>query len=258
MANGNGNDLTLGMTGRMPSPIQVHRDPAQAGVAPRGTTPAMGGMQPGRTGAGPRGVNAQMGLGGQRLGPFAQAHQDAEQAADKFKTNMKALNVMDSLREELDDLMSKGDMVRPEEVIQSMGRLMGHESGVFGAEDTAKFLSDMPTMGGQGLATWIRMHDVSIRQVEAKLVQDTNFQQHRMGVTAIKAMAATTLMQEAQQRQARGLPGLPSPPQMPGGSGGPGMMAGPMMAGPGANAMMPPPGGGGMMAPGGGEDTSSG
>lgn len=152
--------------------------------------------------------------------------------------NMKAHGVMDSLREELDELMGKGDMVRPEDVIQAAGRMMGHESGAFGAEDMARLLSDMPTIGGQGLATWIRMHDIGIRQVEAKLAQDTAFKQHRMGVTAIKSLAASTLQQEAEKRRQAGLPGIPSPPQMPG-------MVGPVGApGPmGGNGLTGAPGG---------------
>jgi hypothetical protein len=84
-------------------------------------------------------------------------------------------------------------------------------------------MSDMPSMGGEGLASWVRMHDVSVSQAEQQLSRETSLLQHRMGVAGIKAIAATHIQQEAGQ-------GPPPPIHTTVGS-------------PGPNALTPPGGG---------------
>jgi hypothetical protein len=119
--------------------------------------------------------------------PFDQVHQNLESAQKQYKNNMKAYQVIDHVRREMDDLMEMGDMVRPEDVIQAAGRLVGHG---LGAENLAQVLGDMPTVGGQGLASWIRMHDVTIRGAEAKLGQETDLMRHRLAIAGFRSLAA--------------------------------------------------------------------
>ena len=164
-------------------------------------------------------------------GPLDQVHANLDMAERQQKENMKAYGVLDRVREELDDLMNMGDMVRPEDVIQAAGRLVGHG---FGAENLAQLLSDMPTTGGQGLASWIRMHDITVTQAEQKLNQDTNVTQSRMGIAAIKSLAASQL------EHAHGQPEGGDPGNTPIAS-----IQNPLGPGPGGQSMA----GVGMMAP---------
>jgi hypothetical protein len=92
--------------------------------------------------------------------------------------------------------MEMGDTVRPENVIEAAGRLVGH--GI-GATQLAQIMSDMPAMGGEGLASWIRAHDVTVSNAEQQLAQENAVLQHRMGVAGIKSLAATHLHQEMMQ-----------------------------------------------------------
>jgi len=128
--------------------------------------------------------------------PFADVHQNLKYVKNQYDTNMKAQKVLDHLRVELDQLMDMGDMVRPEHVIEAAGRLVGH--GI-GATQLAQIMSDMPSQGGEGLASWIRMHDISVTGAEQHLAQNTAVLQHRMGVAGIKSLAALHLEQEATQ-----------------------------------------------------------
>ena len=164
-------------------------------------------------------------------GPLDQVHANLDMAEAQHKQNMQAFDVLDKVRGELDDLMNLGDMVRPEDVIQSAGRLVGHG---FGAENLAQLLSDMPTMGGQGLASWIRMHDITVTQAEMQLRQASYVTQSRMGIAAIKSLAASQLEHAAGQDKG----GEPSAPPIT-------SIQNPLGPGPGGQTM----GGQGIMAP---------
>jgi hypothetical protein len=107
---------------------------------------------------------------------------------NQYKNNVKAFEVIDHVRRELDGLLDKGDIVRPEDVVQAAGRLVGHG---LGAENLATLLADMPTLGGQGLASWIRMHDITVKQTEMNLAKETDLYRHKMAVSAFRSLAAT-------------------------------------------------------------------
>jgi len=126
--------------------------------------------------------------------PFADVHQQLKYTQSQFKQGQQAQQVLDHLRRELDSLMEMGDTVRPEHVIEAAGRLVGH--GI-GATQIATIMSDMPAQGGEGLASWIRMHDVTVSQAEAQLIQENRLIQHQMAVAGLKSMAATHLVHEA-------------------------------------------------------------
>jgi hypothetical protein len=147
---------------------------------------------------------------------------------------VKAQQVLDHLRVELDQLMEHGDMVRPEHVIEAAGRLVGHG---LGASQLAQIMSDMPATGGEGLASWVRMHDVTISQAEQQLSQENDALRNRLGVAGIRALSAEHITHTI-ERASKGLPdpqgiagggsmGGPAPapdagPLGPGGPGGPG------------------------------------
>jgi len=113
----------------------------------------------------------------QAVGKMMQAHYD---------DGMRAQKVLDHLRGELDQLMDMGDMVRPEHVIEAAGRLVGH--GI-GATQLAQIMSDMPSVGGEGLASWIRMHDVTVADTQQKLSMENDLIRHRLGMVGMRMMA---------------------------------------------------------------------
>ena len=128
--------------------------------------------------------------------PFADVHQGLKYAKAQYNQGMKAQGVLDHLRRELDGLMDLGDTVRPEHIIEAAGRLVGHG---LGATQLAQIMSDMPAQGGEGLASWVRMHDLTISQAEQRVMMENKLLQHNMGVAAVGSMAATHLEQRIGQ-----------------------------------------------------------
>jgi hypothetical protein len=118
---------------------------------------------------------------------FGDVHQNLNQSVAAYRTGQRAQQVLDHLREELDGLMDMGDVVGPDDIIGAAGRLVG--KGI-GAQQLATLLATMPTVGGQGLASWVRMHDLTIRQAEASLAQHNKIAQHNMGVAGMRSLAA--------------------------------------------------------------------
>jgi hypothetical protein len=119
--------------------------------------------------------------------PFADVHQNFRQVQTQYKDGMRAQEVLDHLRVELDTLMDQGDMIRPEHVIEAAGRLVGHG---LGAAQLAQIMSDMPATGGEGLASWIRMHDLVISNAEQQLSQENEILRNRLGVAGIRSLSA--------------------------------------------------------------------
>src|SRR5215469_16237823 len=177
--------------GPVPQPgMQASRQNSGLGRGPGASILAPGppGMPPsGRAGPPPASKAGQ---------PFADVHQQLKYSQSQFKQGQQAQQVLDHLRRELDSLMEMGDTVRPEHVIEAAGRLVGH--GI-GATQVATIMSDMPAQGGEGLASWIRMHEAVVSQAEMQLIQENRLIQHNMGVAAVSAMAATHLEQRMKE-----------------------------------------------------------
>jgi hypothetical protein len=125
-------------------------------------------------------------MGGGGRGNRTPTEQEGRAAELKYKDGMRAQEVLDHVRRELDQLVDWGDTVRPEHVIEAAGRLVGHG---LGATQLAQLMSDMPAQGGEGLASWVRMHDMVIGQAEQALVQENNLVRHRMGIAGIRMLA---------------------------------------------------------------------
>lgn len=148
-------------------------------VSQPGMTPTMPVSPPG--GGPPPAGGPQRGRPGQS--PLETAGKNVQA---QYKTGMQAQQVLDHLRIELDQLMDMGDVVRPEHVIEAAGRLVVH--GI-GATQLAQIMSDMPATGGEGLASWIRMHDVTVTRAEQQLAVENNLIRHRMGIVGLQMMA---------------------------------------------------------------------
>lgn len=156
-------------------------------------------------------------------GPFGDAHAALNQSIAAYRVGQRAQDVLDHVRRELDNLMDMGDIIRPEDVVGAAGRLVGH--GV-GAQQLAQLLSSMPTMGGEGLASWVRMHDLTVRQTEANLAMENNMSRHRMGVAALRSMGADHVEHEYKKSigtaagpgPAHGTPAVTPPPSPSGAS----------------------------------------
>jgi hypothetical protein len=137
---------------------------------------------------------------------------------NQYKDGMKAQEVLDHLRTELDQLLDYGDMVRPEQVIEAAGRLVGH--GI-GATQLAQIMSDMPAIGGEGLASWVRMHDVTVTNAEQALIQQNNLVGHRLGMVGMRMLAQQHVMDRiGLHMQAARDAAQTMGPLGPGGSGG--------------------------------------
>lgn len=103
-------------------------------------------------------------------------------------------NMLRHIREELDKLTEMADTVTPQDVIGAAGRLVGH--GI-PAREMATLLSDMPLGAGQGLASWLQMHDASVRQQETHVEQTMRIAGHRMAVSAMRVLAANAVRDHA-------------------------------------------------------------
>src|SRR5215471_3257789 len=130
------------------------------------------------------------GPGRQSPSPFADVHQSVKQAHNNYRETLRAQKVLDHIRTERDKLMEMGDVVRPEHVVESAGRLVGHG---LGAQQLATLLADMPTVGGQGLASWVRMHNIQVTMAEAALARENAVAQHNLAVAGLASLGATDL-----------------------------------------------------------------
>lgn len=195
-----GNALSPGATSGTPEismpgmATKLNADPMQGGTPlPQGA--------PGDTPEGP----VPKGQRADTSGPFGDVHAALNQSVAKYRVGQRAQETLDHVREELDALMDMGDVIRPEDVVASAGRLVG--KGI-GAQQLAELLSSMPTMGGEGLASWVRMHDLTIRQAEFNLMKENDLSRHQMGVAGMRSLAASA----AEDRIGQHVRGMTSPP----------------------------------------------
>lgn len=176
-------------------------------------------------------------LAQQAADPMAPLHQGLEMALAQHQKFKETRNLLDHIREGMDRLTRLGDLVTPEDVISEAGKMVGH--GV-PAPTMAEILSEMPDQGGQGLAAWIKMHDLNITHTEIGLEQQAAVHQHRLGVAALKAMAGEHIKSRSQAMGKQG-------GQQGGQLGVQGQGAGPQGGGPSASILQvaEPPGEGG-------------
>lgn len=171
-------------------------------------------------------------------GPIARGSNPLEDAHAYHKAVHQKISNADRLikrmREEIDKLVLMGDVVSPEDVVAAAGRVVGH--GV-PAKEMASLLASMPTQAGQGLAQWVQLQHGQLQQQEAVVAQAKEVALHRMGVSGVRALAASDLQNAARAGTSQMGPLAPggnqaiasqpqsAPPPMPGGAGplGPGV-----------------------------------
>ena len=170
------------------------------------------------------------------------------QAKAAYEETSKALVKVDYVRQALDRLADKGDMVTPEGVIAEASKLVAH--GLDPAM-LAGILADMPQEGGgEALGAWVTGHAVTMAQMEQQLSQARAVAQHNLGVAAVhvltahdvgRAVAGPEPEAPATGGNSLGGQGAPPGPTPMGGSLGLGQMSGGQ--GPGSGGQGPGSGG---------------
>jgi hypothetical protein len=145
--------------------------------------------------------------------PWDQIYGMAQQNKAQYDKIRTASQQVSHLRSGMDKLLQLGDMVTPEDVMNEAGSVVAR--GI-SPKDMATLLSGMPISGGQQLQQWLALHDTVLRQHEAQTKQALNLARHRMGVSAMQALAAHNL----------GMPGAPTAPGRRVGGFGPRQPAG--------------------------------
>lgn len=189
--NGNGNGNQLGGSAPLPQPGADDPGPDQMAV------PGLGNIQRGPT----------------------NLHTLHSYNKLVYQKLVQADRMLGVLRGEMDKLALMGDTVAPEDVIAAAGRVVGH--GV-PARELATLLADMPSQAGQGLSAWVAQQDQGLMQQEAHVAQMREIAQHRMGVSAVREMAADEVMNRG-RRTAAAMGALGPGAEAPPGGGGGGM-----------------------------------
>lgn len=199
MANGNGSGNSL--TGSSPAGVPQVQDPSddQAGGG--------GQQQPSAGSGGP-------------LSPdplFNQLSAAHDQAKAMFDHTSDLFDKMKPIRNALDSLIKKGDVVSNEDVVKAASKVVS--SGSMTPNEMAVLLSRMPSTEGPALAQWVQQMDQTVQAQEAQLEQGHAIARHEMGVSAMR------LLQYAHQAGPARLNGGPpgaSPNALTGQSPGPG------------------------------------
>jgi hypothetical protein len=93
------------------------------------------------------------------------------------------------MRETLDSLVKKGDMIDQDDLIDAAGKLV---SRGFPAAEIASFLAEAPE-NGEALQGWIMQHDMKLRQNEMQLKEMQSITRHQMGVNALRLLGAHSM-----------------------------------------------------------------
>lgn len=137
-----------------------------------------------------------------------------------YEQLQQAESKLSVVREGLESLMAKGDMVSQEDVVDVAGRIVaeGISPGAMAA-----LLADMPQKPEE-IAQWIAGHEAQLQQREAALLQVQGAVRHHMGVTALTDLKMNSpSVAEAEAGEAPQGPSAPMPGANPlavGGSNG--------------------------------------
>jgi hypothetical protein len=156
---------------------------AGAPPPPPGGNPLMpGGPGPNGPGAGNGGMPTSLADIHQTLHG---AHGQAKAAYDQTG---KALGILDHMRQGLERLADKGDMVTPEDIISEAGKLVAHGIDPMAL---AGVLAEMPEQGGgEALGGWVMSHAIQAAQAEQQVMAAHEAARHQMGVTALHVIMA--------------------------------------------------------------------
>jgi hypothetical protein len=161
-------------------------------------------------------------------GNIMQAAQQAHmQAVGLFDQTGKFMAHIQNMSQELASLSKLGDSVTAEDVIQTAGRLVA--GGAFTPGEAAAILSDMPTSGGQALASWVGMHLQQNLQTAQQVAQVHSVARHEMGISGLRLLQMDHQGQLGRQPQPTASPSALEPGTQPE------ISLGPNALGPGAS-----------------------
>lgn len=132
--------------------------------------------------ANPNGPNVSAG-GSQN--PFEQVF---KQSQAQFELVSKAKINVDRIQNELDKLLDKGDVVQPDDVIASAGKIV---SSGMPAKQMATLLAQMPEQRGEILSGWLKSQSQILQEQIQQLAPIYAVSKHQMGVNALRLLVAT-------------------------------------------------------------------
>jgi len=121
----------------------------------------------------------QQGTGQSPLDLLLDAHGQAQATSSKVGEASRLANVA---RRSLDELVTLGDQVQPDDVIREAAKMIGEG---FDSVQLASLLADMPATGGAALAAWVDQHDQALAQQEQQVEASRRLATHREGVAAL-------------------------------------------------------------------------
>src|SRR5215469_4413875 len=163
--------------------------PDQGGEAAPDSNPMLGAM-PGQATSTPESAAAGLPPG---MMEGMQKEHDQNQA--QFEKMQQAKTSLTKIRETWDGLMKLGVMVDEDDVTKAGGHLVA--AGLT-PQTVAVMLSQMPPVGGSGLAEWIQSHDLELRAHEMQLEQQLEQARFQTSVSAMHLIQAHGHVQQRQ------------------------------------------------------------
>lgn len=171
-------------------------------------------------------------------GPSLSQAMEAQHSAARAKLDKveEIAQRQHAVREQLTHLITLGDLVNEEDVVKSASKIVA--TGV-PPMAMATLLSEMPTTGGEALASWIAGQEQQFAAKEAQLNQVLTTMRYETGLAALRMLSAEHFggMNDPGAPSGTGNPLMPGSPSlgasMPGVDVTPGL-APSMGAGPGA------------------------
>ena len=125
----------------------------------------------------------------------------------RYQKLMSSDKMMEKVKGELDKLVTLGDLVEPEDVVKSAGRLV---AGGLGAVPMAGMLAEMPD-NSQALQQWLAQHSEQVGKRIDAIKPALAVARHEMGVSATRLLAGVSSIPgaSAQVGDSNG-PGIPN------------------------------------------------
>ena len=132
---------------------------------------AQGAGPRGLSGGGPSPQGAQANPGQMPGAPqpadlLAGSHEAFETDAKRHAKLVESSNRLDGARKAMDSLVTKGDMVTPEDIVDAASGLVAHG---FTPQSLAELLSTMPAQGGEALQGWVKQNDAKLQMAEKSM-----------------------------------------------------------------------------------------
>lgn len=126
--------------------------------------------------------------------PILDAH---AQSKVQYMKMSESFGHLTSLREELDKLLTLGDMVDQQDVVKGASALVGKG---FGAHEMAVMLSQMPD-NPEALRGWLQQTDQQVKVLEANAAGHMALARHQLGVDSLHVLMQDHLKGGGQSAQ---------------------------------------------------------